>query len=56
MGLVGLAVLGIILGATGMEFLRTSKPELVEKAEDGIKRFVKSMRLSKSDDKKPKAK
>ena len=39
-----------------MELLRTSKPELVEKAEDGIKRFVKSTRLSKSGDKKAKAK
>lgn len=56
MGLVGLAILGIILGAAGMEFLRTSKPELVEKAEDGIKRFVKSIRLSKSNVKKAKAK
>ena len=56
MGLVGLAVLGIILGATGMEFLRTSKPELVEKAEDGVKHFVNSIRLSKSDDKKAKEK
>ena len=56
MTVVGLAVLGIILGAAGMQFLRSSKPELVEKAEDGIKRFVKSIRLSKSDDKKTKAK
>ena len=56
MGLVGLAILGIILGAAGMQFLRSSKPELVEKAEDGIKRFVKSIRLSKSDDKKAKEK
>ncbi|MBA7610347.1 hypothetical protein ES703_17555 [subsurface metagenome] len=56
MTVVGLAVLGIILGAAGMQFLRSSKPELVEKAEDGIKRFVKSIRLSKSDDKKAKAK
>ncbi|MCK4792073.1 MAG: hypothetical protein KAV87_50555 [Desulfobacteraceae bacterium] len=56
MSIVGLAVLGIILGAVGMQFLRSSKPELVEKAEDGIKRFVKSIRLSKSNDKRAKEK
>ena len=56
MGLIGLAVLGIILGAAGMEFLRSSKPGVVDKAEDSIKRFVKSIRLFKSDDKKTKAK
>ena len=56
MGLVGLAILGIILGAAGMQFLRSSKPELVEKTEDSIKRFVKSIRLSKSEGKKAKAK
>jgi len=56
MTVVGLAVLGIILGAAGMQYLRSRKPELVEKAEDGIKRFVKSIRLSKSDDKKAKDK
>jgi len=39
-----------------MQFLRSSKPELVETAEDDMKRFVKSIRLSKSDDKKAKAK
>lgn len=56
MAAVGLAILGIILGAAGMQYLRSSKPELVEKAEDDIKRFVKSIRLSKSDDKKAKEK
>lgn len=56
MGAVGLAVLGIILGAAGMQYLRSSKPELVEKAEDGVKHFVNSIRLSKSDDKKAKEK
>jgi hypothetical protein len=56
MAVIGSAILDVVLGAAGMEFLRTSKPEMVEKAEDGIKRFVRSMRLSKSDDKKVKAK
>ncbi|NQT02141.1 MAG: hypothetical protein HQ580_08965 [Planctomycetes bacterium] len=56
MTVVGLAVLGIILGAAGMQFLRSSKPEMVEKVEDGLKRFVNSIRLSKSDDKKAKEK
>jgi len=52
----GLAVLGIVLGAAGMQFLRSSKPELMEKVENDIKHFAKSIRLSKSDDKKAKAK
>ena len=56
MTVVGLAVLGIILGAAGMQFLRSSKPELVEKAEDGIKRLWNSIPFTKSDDKKAKAK
>jgi hypothetical protein len=56
MGLVGLVILGIILGAAGMQFLRSSRPELVEKTEDSIKSLVKSIRLSKSDDEKAKAK
>ncbi len=56
MAVIGLVILGILLGAACMQFLRSSKPELVEKAEDGIKRFVKSICLSNSDDKKAKAK
>jgi len=40
MAVFGLVILGIILGAAGMQFLRSSKPELVEKTENGIKRFV----------------
>jgi hypothetical protein len=56
MTIVGLAVIGIILGAAGMQFLRTSNPEMVEKAEHSIKRFVNSIHLSKSDNKKEKDK
>jgi len=40
MAVIGLAILGVLLGAAGMQFLRSSKPEVVEKAEAGIKRFV----------------
>ena len=40
MAVIGLAILGVLLGAAGMQFLRSSKPELVEKAEDSLKRFV----------------
>jgi len=50
MAVLGLAVLGIILGAAGMQFLRSDKPEFVEKVENGIKRFAKSICLSKSDE------
>ncbi len=56
MGLVGLAFLGIVLGAAGSEFLRAKKPELVEKIEDAARRFVDSLCSSKSDDGKAKEK
>jgi len=47
MALFGLAILGIVLGAAGMQFLRSRNPELVERAEDGIKRFVASINIFK---------
>lgn len=47
MGLVGLMLLGIVLGAAGTEILRVKKPELVEKIEDAAKRFVDSVCSSK---------
>jgi len=50
MAIVGLAILGILLGAAGMQFLRSSKPELVEKIENSIKRLWDSMPFTKSDD------
>ena len=56
MAIIGLAVLGIILGAAGMEYLRKSKPELVEKGANGVNRLWNSMGFSKSDDKKTKEK
>ena len=51
MAVIGLIILGVLFGAAGMQFLRSNKPELVEKAEDGIKRFWNSMPFTKSDDK-----
>lgn len=54
MELVGLALLGVILGAAGTEFLRAKKPELVEKVENAARRFVDSLCSSKSDDEKAK--
>jgi hypothetical protein len=56
MTLFGLAIVGIILGAAGMQFLRSTNPEIVEKVEDGIKRFVSSIQLSKPKSKKEKEK
>ena len=56
MGLAGLAILGIVLGAAGTEFLRASNPELIKKVEDAAKRFVDSVCSSKSDDQKTKEK
>jgi len=56
MGLVGLMLLGIVLGAAGTEILRVKKPELVEKIEDAAKRFVDSVYSSKPEDGKAKEK
>jgi len=50
MGSVGLALLGLVLGAAGAEFLRAKKPELVEKIEDSAKRFVESLNSLESAD------
>ena len=49
MGLVGLALLGIVVGAAGTEFLRATRPEIIEKVEDAARRFVDSLCSSKSD-------
>lgn len=43
MGVFALALLGIVMGAAGAEFLRKSKPELVEKVEDAARRLVSSV-------------
>jgi len=52
MGVIGLALLGVVLGAAGSEFLRAKRPEVIEKIEDAAKRFVDSVCPSKSDDEK----
>jgi hypothetical protein len=52
MGLVGLAFLGVVVGAAGSEFLRLKRPDIIEKVEDAAKRFVDSVCPSKSDDEK----
>ena len=56
MGLVGLALLGVALGAAGTEFLRVKRPDIIEKVEDAARRFVDSVCPSKSDDEKTKEK
>jgi len=52
MGTIGLALLGVVLGAAGTEVLRAKKPEVIEKIEDTARRFVDSICSSKSDKKK----
>jgi len=49
MGMLGFAVLGIVLGAAGTEFLHANKPELIEKVESAAKRFIDSMFRPESD-------
>ena len=52
MGLIGLAFLGIVLGAAGTEFLRVKRPDIIEKVEDAARRFVDSVCPSESKDEK----
>ena len=52
MGVIGLALLGMVLGAVGTEVLRAKKPETIEKIEDTARRFVNSICPSKPDDEK----
>jgi len=52
MGVIALALLGVVLGAAGTEFLRVKRPEVIEKIEDAAKGFVDSVCPSKSDDEK----
>ena len=40
MGAIGLALLGVVLGAAGVEVLRAKKPEAIEKIEDSARSFV----------------
>jgi hypothetical protein len=50
MGVIGLALLGVVLGAAGVEVLRAKKPEMIEKIEDKAKHFVDLVCPSKPDD------
>ena len=52
MGLIGLAFLGVVLGAAGTEFLRVKRPDIIEKIEDAARHFVDSVCPSESDDEK----
>jgi len=49
---IGLALLGVALGAAGTEFLRAKRPDIIEKIENAAKRFVDSVCPSVSDDEK----
>jgi len=51
MGVIGLALLGVVLGAAGAEVLRAKKPEVIEKIEDAARRFTDSICPSKPDKK-----
>lgn len=49
---IGLALLGVALGAAGTEFLRAKRPDIIEKIENAAKRFVDSVCPTESDDEK----
>jgi hypothetical protein len=40
MGFIGLALLGVVLGAAGTGILHAKNPQLVQKVEEAAKRFV----------------
>lgn len=46
---IGLALLGVAIGAAGVEFLRVKRPDFIEKIEDAAKRFVDTVCPSESD-------
>ncbi len=50
MGMIGLALLGVIFGAAGTEFLRARRPEIIKKIEERAKRLVDSLSSSKKTD------
>ena len=56
MVLFGWAVLGVAFGAVGSEFLRASRPELIEKVEKAAKQLVDRFCQPKSDSDKVKHK
>lgn len=54
-----MALLGVVFGAAGTEFLRVKRPDIIEKVEDAARRFVDSVPIlsgSKSDDEKTREK
>ena len=54
MGALGVALLGIMAGAAGVEMLRAQNPELLKRIEDAAKRFVERLGLSQSSRQGPK--
>ncbi len=50
MGMIGLALLGVVFGAAGTEFLRSRRPEIIKKIEERAKRLVDSLSSSKKTD------
>lgn len=53
MGLLGLGLLGVVIGAVGCELLRATKPEFVQRIEESASRFAQRLGVSKSSEKKP---
>ena len=53
---IGLALLGVALGAAGTEFLRAKRPDVIERIENAAKRFVDSVCPSESDGEKTREK
>lgn len=40
--MLGFALLGVLIGATGAELLRAMKPEMIERIEDHVRCYVNS--------------
>ncbi|HIJ66796.1 MAG TPA: hypothetical protein HPP87_03085 [Planctomycetes bacterium] len=52
MGAIGLALLGMVIGAAGTEILRANRPEVIDKVENAAKGFVDSVFPSRSEEEK----
>jgi len=51
MSMVGLALVGVLVGAAGAEFLRATKPDSVKRLEESARRFVDRLGISALSDK-----
>jgi len=49
---IGIGLVGVVIGAAGVELLRRQKPETIKKVEEAARRFVDSIWSKQSEDDK----